>query len=97
QDFSPGMQGLLDRGPSNPAIDPLAGAKSGGRRIAGRAPKSSRLHAGGAALRQGPDGDAQQLSSTWRSPTAFLVKAPGNDLLVTVRNREDSLVRIDSR
>jgi hypothetical protein len=38
-----------------------------------------------------------QLISTWRSPTDFLLKSPGRDFLNRVPNIDDSLVRIDGR
>jgi hypothetical protein len=39
----------------------------------------------------------RQLISTWRSPTDFLLKSPGDDLLRTIPNIQDSLGRIDGR
>ena len=52
-----------------------------------------------AGLRQRYTGEYydHQLISTWRSPTDFLLKSPGDDLLRTVPNIQDSLVRIEGR
>jgi len=97
QDSGSGIQAVLEPAPPSPVINHPANPTSAGPRIAGGVRPFRRAHTRKVALRQGRNGEAQQLISTWRSPTDFLLKLPGDDLLKTVPNIEDSLVRIDIR
>ena|SRR5262249_10608588 len=96
QDSGSGMQDPLDGSPSSP-LDLPARPRPATPHIPGRVLASRRDHTSRVTPRRGRNGDPQQLVSTWRSPTDFLLKSPSNDLLRTMPNIQDSLIRIDSR
>src|SRR5262245_51690085 len=95
----PGSQGVPDRTLSNPVIPDRATPKPAGPHLAGSVRIPGRGQVGGGARRDpkdhDPRDDGQQLISTWRSPTDFLLESSVSDLLRTVPRSEDSLVRLD--
>jgi hypothetical protein len=104
RDLSAPIQDLVDRHPGvtneTPAVPEPRLPFDGRRFVSGRVAPIKRTRADNSGRRSKPGTDPykrQQLISTWRSPTDFLLKSAGADLLRTVPNMEDSVVRIDRR
>lgn len=101
QDLSAGTRDLVDR-PQAPqsAVSPVPEPGVVPNIAVRKFLSIKRTHPSGRARHGNAGAEAyqdQQMISTWRSPTDFLLKSLGNDLLRTLPNIEDSLVRIDGR